>query len=70
VQQAARAAGIEFAFDRIEVLPNTAAAHNLVGFVAASGTDAQRAVLVDTLFTAYFMEGENIGDYGTLASRS
>jgi predicted DsbA family dithiol-disulfide isomerase len=48
------------------VLPNTAAAHNLVGFVAASGTDAQRAVLVDTLFTAYFMEGENIGDYGTL----
>jgi predicted DsbA family dithiol-disulfide isomerase len=36
VQRAALDAGIEFAFERIEVLPNTAAAHNLVHLAARS----------------------------------
>jgi predicted DsbA family dithiol-disulfide isomerase len=62
VQRAGHDAGIQFAFDRIEVLPNTAAAHNLVAFAASRGSEAQRASLIDRLFTAYFMEGENIGD--------
>jgi predicted DsbA family dithiol-disulfide isomerase len=62
VQQAGRDAGIEFAFDRIQVLPNTAAAHDLVTFAASRGTGAQTAELIDRLFTAYFMEGENIGE--------
>lgn len=34
VQRAGSDAGIEFAFERIEVLPNTAAAHDLVAHAA------------------------------------
>ncbi|TDY21389.1 putative DsbA family dithiol-disulfide isomerase [Paraburkholderia sp. BL6665CI2N2] len=62
VQRAGHDAGIEFAFDRIEVLPNTAAAHNVSYFAASRGNEFQRAALIDRLFTAYFMEGANIGD--------
>lgn len=66
VQQAGRDAGVAFAFDRIEVLPNTAAAHDLVAFAARRGASTQSAALIDRLLTAYFMEGENIGDYAVL----
>ena len=66
VQQAGRDAGVAFAFDRIKVLPNTAAAHDLVTFAASRGTSVQSAALIDRLLTAYFMEGENIGDYAVL----
>jgi predicted DsbA family dithiol-disulfide isomerase len=62
VQRAGHDAGLEFAFDRIEVLPNTAAAHNVVRLNASRGNEVQRATLIDRLFTAYFMEGANIGD--------
>jgi predicted DsbA family dithiol-disulfide isomerase len=55
VQQAGDAAGIAFAFERIDVLPNTATALRLVA-----------AALVDRLFTAYFIEGENIGEVRVL----
>jgi predicted DsbA family dithiol-disulfide isomerase len=63
VQHAGRDAGIEFTFDGIEVLPNTAAAHNLVAFAASR---SQRALLIDRLFIAYFIEGKNIGDWQVL----
>jgi len=66
VQQAGRAAGIEFAFDRIDVLPNTAAAHGLVDFAASRGGEGRRAALIDRLFTAYFLGGGNIGDDAVL----
>ena len=66
VQQAGRDAGVTFAFDRIKVLPNTAAAHDLVTFAASRGTGVQSAALIDRVLTAYFMEGENIGDYAVL----
>jgi predicted DsbA family dithiol-disulfide isomerase len=62
VQRAGRDAGVEFAFDRIAVLPNTAAAHDLVTLAASRGHGAQTAALIDRLLSAYFMEGENIGD--------
>jgi predicted DsbA family dithiol-disulfide isomerase len=62
VLQAGHDAGIEFAFDRIEVLPNTTAAHELVDFAASRVGEVQRAALIDRLLTAYFMDGENIGD--------
>jgi len=62
VQRAGRDAGVEFAFDRIEVLPNTAAAHDLVTFAASRGSAVQVAALIDRVLTAYFLEGENIGD--------
>ncbi|SDB93309.1 DsbA family oxidoreductase [Paraburkholderia lycopersici] len=66
VQRASREAGIEFAFDRISVLPNTAAAHDLVTFAASRVASAQSAALIDRLLGAYFMEGEDIGDYAVL----
>ncbi|NPT57774.1 DsbA family oxidoreductase [Paraburkholderia elongata] len=64
VQEAAHAAGIELAFDRIEVMPNTRAAHQLVAWATAANTGAacKPALLIDRLFTAYFMDGEDIGN--------
>jgi predicted DsbA family dithiol-disulfide isomerase len=66
VRRAGSDAGIEFAFERIEVLPNTAAAHDLVAYAAGRGAEAQRALLIERLFRAYFMEGQNIGDLKVL----
>lgn len=65
VQQVGTAAGIRFAFDRIALLPNTAVAHALVGQAAACGTELQ-AQLVERIFTAYFMDGRDIGDAAVL----
>ncbi|WNC92580.1 DsbA family oxidoreductase [Paraburkholderia sp. FT54] len=64
VQEAAHAAGIELAFDRIEVMPNTRAAHKLVAWATAANTGAacKGALLIDRLFTGYFMGGEDIGN--------
>jgi predicted DsbA family dithiol-disulfide isomerase len=62
VQEAARAAGLQLAFDRIEVMPNTLAAHNLVAWAATTDVAFQPASLIDRLFTGYFMDGEDIGD--------
>ena len=62
VQQAGMAVGLRFAFDRIEVLPNTAKAH---ARVALTG-QAQQSMLIDRIFTAYFLEGEDIGNGAVL----
>ncbi|MFL9959951.1 DsbA family oxidoreductase [Paraburkholderia sediminicola] len=62
VQEAARAAGVQLAFDRIEVMPNTRAAHSLVSWAVTTSAGFQPASLIDRLFTAYFMDGEDIGD--------
>jgi predicted DsbA family dithiol-disulfide isomerase len=62
VQEAARAAGVQLAFDRIEVMPNTRAAHRLVSWAVTTVTGFQPASLIDRLFTGYFMDGEDIGN--------
>jgi predicted DsbA family dithiol-disulfide isomerase len=64
VQEAAGAAGLQLAFDRIEVMPNTRAAHKLVAWATAANTGAacKPALLIDRLFTGYFMDGEDIGN--------
>ncbi|MFX1676653.1 DsbA family oxidoreductase [Paraburkholderia sp. A2WS-5] len=70
VRQAARAAGVELAFERIRVLPNTAAAHALVAHTTELDGGRYRgthAELIERLFTAYFIEGEDIGDAATLS---
>jgi predicted DsbA family dithiol-disulfide isomerase len=67
VQEAARTAGIEFAFERIQVLPNTRAAHRLIALANHDGPPARSAALVERLFAAYFLEGRNIGDPEVLA---
>lgn len=66
VRRAGTEAGIDFAFERIEVLPNTAAAHDLVAYAAGRGDEALRARLIERLFVAYFIEGKNIGDRDVL----
>lgn len=66
VQEAARPAGIQFAFDRISVMPNTLAAHRLIAWVESRGGHDQAEQLIEKLFTAYFMAGKNIGDRSIL----
>ena len=61
------AAGVEeripFAFEKIQRTPNTFAAHRLVWYAAQQGTQDN---VVEALFRAYFLEGQNIGDVTTL----
>jgi len=61
VQAAARAAGIELAFERIALMPNTQLAHRLIDCAGEFGGPEQVAYLIERLFAAYFMEGRNIG---------
>ena len=56
--------GIDFAFDRIAVSPNTLDAHRLIRW--AGEAEAADAV-VEALFRAYFLEGRDIGDRAVLA---
>lgn len=55
--------GIRFAFDRIARTPNTVNAHRLIRFAAKQD---RGAAVVEALFRAYFLEGRDIGDSGTL----
>lgn len=52
-------AGIPFAFERIARTPNTLAAHRLIRF---AGEARRQDALVERLFCAYFLDGEDIGD--------
>lgn len=56
--------GIPFAFDRIQVSPNTLDAHRLIRWAAAP---VLQDSIVEALFRAYFIEGRNIGDRNVLA---
>ncbi len=56
--------GIDFAFDKIEVQPNTLIAHRLLHYADMNG--AQDAV-ANELFDAYFINGANLTDIDTLA---
>jgi predicted DsbA family dithiol-disulfide isomerase len=61
---AGRTAGIEFAFERIELRANTLRAHRLIHRSQETGhADA----LVERLFAAQFLQGENVGDAAVLA---
>ena len=55
---------IPFAFEKIQLTPNTFAAHRLVWHAAQQGKQDE---VVEALFRSYFVEGENIGDLKTLA---
>lgn len=66
VRQAARAAGLELAFEHIELLPNTLAAHRLIACATRLGNPQQLDTLIDRIFTAYFQAGRDIGDIAVL----
>jgi len=55
---------IFFAFEKIQLTPNTFAAHRLVWHAAQQGKQDE---VVENLFRAYFLEGNNIGDLKILS---
>lgn len=62
--EAGDAEGIPFAFDRIDVSPNTLDAHRLIRW---AGEAEEQDAIVEALFTAYFLDGRDIGDHDVLA---
>lgn len=58
------AVGIPFAFDKIQVQPNTVNAHRLMHHAGQLGRQDEMA---EELFRAYFIEGANLTDINTLA---
>jgi predicted DsbA family dithiol-disulfide isomerase len=66
VREAGRPAGIEFAFEKIELRANTLTAHRLIHW--AQKADAGKATnLIEALFAAQFLDGRHIGDRAILA---
>jgi len=55
--------GIPFAFDKMVRQPNTMAAHSLIALAVEHGVQHE---LTETLFNAYFIEGQNFTDEATL----
>jgi len=64
VEAVGRAVGIPFAFDKIRVQPNTVNAHRLLHYAGEQGRQDE---VSEVLFRAYFIEGANLTDIGTLA---
>jgi predicted DsbA family dithiol-disulfide isomerase len=67
VREAARAARVEIAFDRMKVFPNSLDAHRLVAQAQSQGGSTFAGTAIDALFERYFVQGDNIGDAGVLA---
>ncbi len=60
-----REVGIAFAFDKIQVQPNTLNAHRLMRYGAKLGRENEVA---EGLFCAFFQEGANLSDLAVLAA--
>ena len=59
--------GIAFDFDRIEIQPNTLAAHRLIAWAQEREDAGSTSELVERLFQAYFLQGRAIGEPDELA---
>jgi predicted DsbA family dithiol-disulfide isomerase len=73
VGEAGRTAGIEFAFEKIELRANTLNAHRLIHLAQSDSSEvgADRTAigdLIEALFAAQFLEGRHIGDRAVLAA--
>ncbi|OCT12398.1 hypothetical protein A8709_31725 [Paenibacillus pectinilyticus] len=62
VTQAGQASGLHFDFARVERMPNTLKAHQLI----AIAPETIKKQLVDSLFKGYFEDGKDIGNVGVL----
>ncbi|MEO1203694.1 MAG: DsbA family oxidoreductase, partial [Pseudomonadota bacterium] len=60
-----KAVGIDFRFDRIERMPNTLRAHQLLYLAESRGLDA--VAMADDILSAFFEQGRDIGDVEVLA---
>jgi predicted DsbA family dithiol-disulfide isomerase len=65
VSKAGRAVGLEYRFDRIRVQPNSVDAHRLVRLAERQGVAEP---VVESLFKAFFVEGEDISRHELLVS--
>ena len=65
VKAAGASDGLDFHHERMKKTPNTLASHVLINL--AGGTDVQCDV-VEALFRAYFVDGEDVGDPAVLAA--
>ena len=63
VTERAAQLGLHYRLDQAQAI-NTRAAHRLIHFAKSEGRDH---AMVERLFRAYFTEGGNTGDYGSLA---
>jgi predicted DsbA family dithiol-disulfide isomerase len=62
---AGREDGIEFRFDRMALVPNTLAAHQVMQLAGEQGAD--QTALAEALMRAFFEDGADIGDTDVLA---
>ena len=65
VKAAGASDGLDFHHERIEKTPNTLASHVLIKLAGEHGV---HNAVVDALFRAYFVEGDDIGDPNVLAA--
>lgn len=63
--QVGQANGIEFRYDLMKVTPNTLKAHRLTWLAGNAGKATEMA---ERILRAYFTEGQDIGDVGTLVN--
>ncbi len=64
LREAGESENIAFAFDRIDLTPNTTDSHRLIRWAGGAGVQND---VVELLFSAYFEEGRDIGDSEVLA---
>jgi predicted DsbA family dithiol-disulfide isomerase len=64
VVEHAEKAGLSINFEGIQKTPNTLDAHRLIHW---AGIEGHQNAVVDALFTAYFVDGRDIGDADVLA---
>lgn len=60
-----KSVGIDFRFDRLSRVPNTMAAHQVIYLAQQQGAD--QSMLAETLMSAFFEHGADIGDGDLLA---
>lgn len=63
IEEEAARSGIRMRFARIERMPNTFRGHRLLHFARSAGVQHE---LAERLFSAYFEEGEDVGDDAVL----
>ena len=63
IEQTARTAGLEIDFPAIKRTPNTLDAHRMIHW---AGLEGRQTAMVSRLFTAYFRDGQDIGEADVL----